>query len=88
MKVIGTTVRFSRNFAKLCKKNISLKAKIEKKIDLFLVSPSHPGLRLHKAVIKDDEAWSISVDTQIRVLFIYETEGIILVDIGSHDEVY
>jgi toxin HigB-1 len=89
MKLIGTTVRFSRNFSKLCKiREKKFKIITEEKIALLRTNPQHPSLRLHKINLQGDQAWSISIDMKIRVLFIYESDGIILVDIGTHDEVY
>ena len=89
MKILGTTTHFSRNFSKLCKirekKFITL---TEEKIELLRTNPNHPSLRLHKINLQGDQAWSISIDMKIRVLFIYEEDGIILVNIGTHDEVY
>ncbi len=88
MKIIGTTARFSKNFLKLFKRQRKIKILVEKKIELFLLDPNHNSLRLHKVSVDGDEAWSISIDMKIRVLFIYEENGIVLVNIGGHDEVY
>lgn len=89
MKLIGTTVRFSKNYFKLCKvRDKKFKIAVEKKIDLLLFSPNHNSLRLHKINHRSGQSWSISVDMKIRLLFVYENDGIILVDIGTHDEVY
>lgn len=89
MRVIGTTARFARNFAKLCKtRDKKFKKIVEEKITLFTLSPNHNSLRLHKINLRGDQAWSISIDMKTRILFVYEDDGIILADIGSHDEVY
>lgn len=89
MKVLGTTARFSKNFSKLCKsREKKFKSLVEEKIEVLLVNPRHKSLRLHKINLKGDQAWSISVDMKIRVLFVYSDNGIILVNIGIHDEVY
>jgi len=37
---------------------------------------------------KKIEEWSISITDSIRVIFQYIPEGIVLTDIGTHDEVY
>ncbi len=89
MKIIGTTARFAKNFSKLCKiRGKMFKSLTEKKIELLLINPNHNSLRLHKINTKGDQSWSISVDMKIRALFIYEKDGIVLVNIGTHDEVY
>lgn len=89
MKIIGTTARFSKNFSKLCKlRGRKFKTASEEKIEILLRNPRHKSLRLHKIKTRGDQAWSISIDMKIRVLFVYEKEGIVLVNIGTHDEVY
>lgn len=89
MRVLGTTARFAKNFSKLCKsREKKFKSLVEEKIEVLQVNPSHRSLRLHKINLKGDQAWSISIDMKIRVLFVYEKEGIVLVNIGTHDEVY
>jgi len=89
MKIVGTSPRFYKNFSKLCKtREKRFQIVIEKKIELLLIDPNHKSLRLHKVNTKGDQSWSISIDMKIRVLFIYEKDGIVLVNIGTHDEVY
>ena len=52
--------------------------------------PHHPSLRLHKikSLGKDYSAISINYDFRIILTFIFENKGILLLDIGTHDEVY
>lgn len=89
MKILGTSARFSKNFSKLCKsREKKFKSLVEEKIEVLLINPRHKSLRLHKINLRGDQAWSISIDMKIRVLFIYSDDGIILVNIGTHDEVY
>ncbi len=89
MKVLGTTSRFARNYSRLCKsKGSKFKKVVEEKIILLTITPNHNSLRLHKINLKGDQAWSISIDMKTRVLFVYKDDGIILANIGSHDEVY
>ncbi len=73
---------------KLVKKNLQLQEIIKAKIQLFLENPKHPSLRLHKLTGKSDEEWSISFTSSLRMLFYYLEDGIMLTDIGAHDEVY
>jgi len=85
--IIKYSNNFSRKLEKLIKKDSLIKKKLDGKLKLFVTNPRHPSLRLHKIETKED-AWSISIDTKLRVLFIYRNYGILMVDIGSHDEVY
>jgi hypothetical protein len=71
MKILGTTARFAKNYAKLCKiRERKFVALTEKKIELLLMDPGHNSLRLHKINLRGDQAWSISIDMKIRVLFV------------------
>jgi len=85
-------VYLSNNFIKASKKltknNSFLKEKINEKIKIFQDYPNHPSLKLHKLKGKMVEDWSFSVASDIRIVFSYIEDGILLVDIGSHDEVY
>lgn len=85
---IFVTKEFDRQFKKLLKKKPEIKQKVEYKINLFEINPQHPNLRLHKLKGKQQEDWSISIEEDLRLIFQYYPEGILLVDIGKHDEVY
>ncbi len=60
-------------------------------LQLFIDDPFHPSLRTHKLSGRLRHLWSYTVDHDTRVIF-YFTEDkpkrAVLVDIGSHDEVY
>ncbi|MGI6278876.1 MAG: hypothetical protein ACOYJ8_03690 [Patescibacteria group bacterium] len=47
---------------------------------------NYPALRLHK--LSGTNIWSVSVDMENRIIFSWEKDGLFLLDIGSHDEVY
>lgn len=85
---VHETSNYSRRFGKLVKKDPNLGQKIEKKLQLFVVDQNYPSLRVHKIDGKSGLVWSLSVDLKLRILFGYVEDGIILFDIGSHDEVY
>jgi addiction module RelE/StbE family toxin len=79
---------FERAFKKITKNNPSLKEKVKEKIRLFTKNPKDYSLKLHKLKGKMIEDWSFSVESDIRIILTYIEDGILLVDIGSHDEVY
>lgn len=79
---------FLRSYKKLIQKNPWLKSRIKKTINLFKENPKHPSLRLHKLTGTKYSVWSISVNKSIRILLTYVKDSIILVNIGSHDDVY
>jgi mRNA-degrading endonuclease YafQ of YafQ-DinJ toxin-antitoxin module len=80
---------FKRAFKKRIKVNVDLEARFWQKLEQFTVDPFDPSLKTHKLSGKLKEFWSFSVDYDERVLFYFaEGEKAVLVDIGSHDEVY
>ncbi len=80
---------FKRSYKKRIKDNPRLKRKFWRKMETFLEDPFYPQLRTHKLSGKLSRQWAFSVDTDCRIIFEFIDEGqILLIDIGSHDEVY
>ncbi|HNS65635.1 MAG TPA: type II toxin-antitoxin system RelE/ParE family toxin [Candidatus Woesebacteria bacterium] len=80
------TKTFDAEYAKLIRRNEPLKQKIKKQLELLLVNPNHPSLRLHK--IQKSNFKSISVDKSVRILFIFEKHCVTVFHIGKHEDVY
>lgn len=60
------------------------KKQTKQKIKLFIEEPDHPSLRTKK--IQGADIWEFSVNVNIRILWFYEGEElIVLLDIGHHD---
>jgi len=87
-------IRFSHGYEKraikFLKKHKDLYLKYKKTIELLQTDPKHPSLRLHKLQGAMNNFSSISINMKYRIVidFIIINEVIILVDIGSHDDVY
>jgi mRNA interferase YafQ len=85
---------FKRAFKKLIKKNPQLQDRVLNILDLLENDPFTPSLKSHKLTGSLDGYWSCSVNYDCRIIFTSsqneesEETLIILVDIGSHDEVY
>jgi len=81
---------YQKKLVKFFKKHKNLLKRYEKVIFLLEANPYHPSLRLHKLQGKLKEYYSVSLDMEYRVIidFIIVDEEIILIDIGSHDDVY
>ena len=85
---------FKRAFKNSIKRRPDLKPKIEDKLKLLSADPYNPILRTHKLKGKLSGAWACSVEYDCRIVFSFEknqetqTEEILLIDIGTHDEVY
>lgn len=80
--------KFKRKLKKINKTDKETYQKFLVKLELLQTKPSHISLRLHKIGGKKIESWSISATRKVRVLFVMQKDGILLTDIGSHDEVY
>lgn len=85
---IHLSSNFLRNYRRLLRKNPQIKARVTERLSLFNNNPSHPSLRLHKLRGKMVTDWSIAIASDLRLIFIYIEDGILLVDIGKHEEVY
>ena len=81
MKLIYSS-RFTKSYKKLVKGNKQLEDKIIKTITTFQTSSTHLSLRLHK--LKKYEYWSLSVNMTIRIIFEYNQNSVLLIDIGDH----
>ncbi len=85
---------FKRSFKKLIKKKPQLKNRIFDVLRLLAKDPFTPSLKSHKLSGKLEGLWSCSVAYDCRIIFSFSEEGefleiiILLIDIGSHDQVY
>lgn len=78
----------NRELRKIKTHNKQLAQKIEKQLSLFQLNHFHPSLRVHKLTGNLSNIWSISVDTNIRGLYILTNDETYFFDIGTHDQVY
>ena len=82
---------YEKRYLKLIKKNPELEKRIDKTILQLKHNPKHPSLRTHQINDSDfGKIWSSWVAPDLRIFWKYEGEVIVilLLDIGSHDEVY
>ena len=80
---------FKRSYTKKVKNNDELKRKFWKAFRLFSENPFNPQLRTHKLSGRLRGLWAFTVSYDCRVIFKFVgKEEVLLIDIGSHDEVY
>ncbi len=80
---------FRRAYKKTLKSKPDLDKKFWKLISLFERDPFHPMLKTHKLSGKLKGLWAFVVEYDCRVVFEFMgKDKAILVDIGTHDEVY
>ncbi|OGY10776.1 MAG: hypothetical protein A3A58_00720 [Candidatus Blackburnbacteria bacterium RIFCSPLOWO2_01_FULL_41_27] len=77
-----------KELKKIKRKDKRLAGKIEKQLILFQKNPKHPSLRLHKLTGQFKNRWSISITTNIRMIYLQRDDEAYFIDIGTHDEVY
>jgi addiction module RelE/StbE family toxin len=91
MNVVWTPY-FSRLLQKLIRAKTEIKIIIENVVEKLAIDPYDPSLKTHKLKGPLSEAKACSIDYEYIIVFkfmknIDETE-ILLIDIGTHEEVY
>jgi len=80
---------FKRRYKKRFKQRAELKHKFWNRMDVFLSDPFSSRLRTHKLSGKLHGLWAFSIDDDYRVVFEFiDKDQVLLIDIGTHDEVY
>jgi len=90
MAEIIYTDSYIRRAKKFIKKHPELLSQYAKTLKLMEVNPHHPSLRMHKLSGKLSKLYSVSINISYRIsiIFLFEDDKIIPVEIGSHNEVY
>ena len=79
---ITFTDRFKKHYSLLTEQE---KKQLQKKIELLTENPMHPSLRT-KHIQGTDGLFECSVNMNIRIVWYYENEKLIIfVDVGHHD---
>ena len=80
---------FKRIYKKMTRNNSELKKNFWKAIGLFSENPFYPTLRTHKLTGRLEGLWAFSITYNYRAVFKFlDDKEILLIDIGTHDEVY
>ncbi|MEB3311980.1 MAG: type II toxin-antitoxin system mRNA interferase toxin, RelE/StbE family [Snowella sp.] len=80
---------FLKILKKWKKKHPDLIAKFEDKLTLFCSEPFHPSLKTHGLSGNLKSYFAFSINYEHRVIFKFMSEDeVLLVEIGTHDEVY
>ena len=73
---------------KIKQKHPQLFKKIQKQLKIFKGNIHHTSLRTHKLKGNLSHTWSISVEGNIRLIYVIKDNKALFLKIGSHDEVY
>lgn len=85
---------FKKAFKRIVRKNPQLEKRIFEILDLLVSDPFAPSLKSHKLSGQLQGLWACSVAYDCRIIYTFkpdenlETKIIVLVDIGTHDDVY
>ncbi len=90
MFALITPVHFLRQARKFFQKHPELKKHFSEVVEMLITDPFDPRLNLHqlKGALSGLHAISLTYSYRITLTMRISKKEIILVDIGSHDEVY
>jgi addiction module RelE/StbE family toxin len=83
--------KFIRRYKKWVKRNPQLKETFIEKLNFLENDPFTPSLKTHSLSGNLKEHWSLSITYDYRLIFKFfegNKDKVILIDIGTHDEVY
>ena len=80
---------FIKILRKWRKKHPDLIAKFEERLNIFVQNPFEPTLRTHRLSGELKDLWAMSITYQYRLIFKFLPKNkVLLIDLGTHDEVY
>jgi len=94
VRTLVWSASFKRAFKQLARQHPQLRNKAQGILEQLSEDPFQGTLRTHKLKGKLTGSWACSVDYDIRIVFDFVTnpesaeEEILLLTVGSHDEVY
>jgi addiction module RelE/StbE family toxin len=94
MRVLIHGESFRRALKRRCKNRPKLQAKVLTILSLLEIDPFSPSLKTHKLQGELKDLWACSVEYDFRIVFYFQPledeveDAVVLVDIGTHDEVY
>jgi addiction module RelE/StbE family toxin len=89
MTEVAFSSSFKRAFKRRIKGNAVLETRFWDRLETFQNNPFDQTLRTHKLSGRLKDLWSFSIEYDLRVVFSFiESDRALLVDIGTHEEVY
>ena len=83
--LVTVTPHFQRRAKKL---SVEKERGLARALRLLQQDPTDPRLGTHKLQGKHSDKWACSCGYDARVVFFWEGTRVVLLDVGSHDEVY
>ena len=94
MRRLAWETSFRRAFKRLTRNNPALQDRVFEALSELIRDPFFPSLKTHKLSGQLSGLWACWVEYDCRIVFAFEPdretgdEMIVLVDLGSHDDVY
>ncbi len=94
MRTLVWDSSFRRAFKRAVRKNPKLEERIFEILELLVDDPFAPSLKAHKLKGQLEGLWGCWVEYDCRIIYTFgqdtdsDEELIVLIDIGTHDEVY
>lgn len=82
------SIEATSELKKIKQKQPQLFKNIQKQLKLFKVNVKHPSLGTHKLKGNLANTWSISIESNIRLIYTVKNNEAIFFKIGNHDEIY
>ena len=86
------TPHFTRAVARLLKRRPQLKAAVQEALTRLAADAADPRLKTHKLQGDLGDQWACRVARDLRIVFRFIAddgdEAVLLLDVGSHDDVY
>ncbi len=79
---------YRKAFKKLISKNPDIVFIVFNKLLVLSENINHPSLKLHKLKGELKDFYAISIESNLRLILKLNDDGILLINIGTHDEVY
>jgi len=81
---------YIKRVKKFLRRHPEIRNQYGKTLELLEINPYHPSLRIHKLQGGLSDLSSVSINLRYRILLemVIQENDIILVDIGTHDQVY
>ncbi len=87
---VDSTASFLRRARRLFRRHPDLRDRFERLVERLRNNPFEPALRLHRlgGELSGIYAVSLTYSYRVTLLLLLEESRIVLLDIGSHEEVY
>ena len=88
MRELISSGSFNKKLGEFLSNHPELQIKTKRTLELLAKDVFYPLLKTHKLSGTLKIFYSANINYQYRIVFLFDKESVILVNIGSHDEVY